>query len=66
MIMVGDSAQMVVAESSDHRWVAAGSPGPVYSYKLRYIVAFGLVEMAISTNPNPRNLYENTATGSVV
>ena len=26
-------------------------PGPVYSYKLRYIVGFGLVEMAISTNP---------------
>ena len=27
MIKVGDSAQMVVAGSSDHRWVAAGSPG---------------------------------------
>ena len=25
--MVCDSAQMVVAEKSDHRWVAAGSPG---------------------------------------
>ena len=37
--------------------------GPVFSYKLRYIVGFGLVEMAISTNPKPtiyRNLYENT------
>ena len=32
----------------------------VFSYKLRYIVASGLVEMAISTNPKPliyRNLY---------
>ena len=39
-------------------------PGPVFSYKLRYIVGFWLVEMAISTNQNPtiyRNLYENTA-----
>ena len=38
--------------------------GPVFSYKLRYIVGFGLVEMAISTNTKPaiyRNLYENTA-----
>ena len=35
----------------------------VFSYKLRYIVGYGLVEMAISTNPKPtiyRNLYENT------
>ena len=33
---------------------------PLFSYKLRYIVGFGLVEMAISTNPKPviyRNLY---------
>ena len=40
--------------------------GPVFSYKLRYIVGFGLVEMAISTNPKPtiyRNLYENTDPG---
>ena len=38
--------------------------GPVFSYKLQYIVAFWLVEMAISTNQKPtiyRNLYENTA-----
>ena len=38
-------------------------PGSVYSYKLQHIVGFGLVEMAISTNPKPticRNLYENT------
>ena len=38
-------------------------PGPVFSYKLRYIVGFWLVEMAISTNQKPtiyRNLYENT------
>ena len=34
-------------------------------YKLRYIVGFWLVEMAISTNQKPtiyRNLYENTDT----
>ena len=34
--------------------------------QLRYIVGFGLVEMAISTNPKPtmyRNLYENTGPG---
>ena len=39
-------------------------PGPVFSYKLRYIVGFWLVEMSISTNQNPtiyRTLYENTA-----
>ena len=39
-------------------------PGSVFSYKLRYIVGFWLVEMAISTNQKPtiyRNLYENTA-----
>ena len=39
---------------------------PIFSYKLPYIVGFGLVEMAISTNPKPaiyRNLYEDT--GSV-
>ena len=38
--------------------------GPVFSYKLRYIAGFWLVEMAISTNQKPaiyRNLYENTA-----
>ena len=37
--------------------------GPLFSYNLRYIVGFGLVEMAISTNPKPTiypNLYENT------
>ena len=35
---------------------------------LRYIVGFGFVEMAISTNPKPtiyRNLYENTTRWSV-
>ena len=39
------------------------TPGAVFSYKLRYIVGFWLVEMAISTNQKPtiyRNLYENT------
>ena len=38
--------------------------GLVFSYKLRYIVGFWLVEIAISTNQKPtiyRNLYENTA-----
>ena len=41
--------------------------GSVFSYKLRYIVGFGLVEMAISTNQKPtiyRNLYENTGPGT--
>ena len=35
----------------------------MFSYKLRYIVGFGLVEMAISTNPPTiyRNLYKNTS-----
>ena len=39
-------------------------PGPVFSYKLRYMVGFWLVEMAISTNQKPtiyRKVYENTA-----
>ena len=39
------------------------SRGPVFSYKLRYIVDFWLVEMAILTNQMAtiyRNLYENT------
>ena len=37
--------------------------GALFSYKLRYIVGFWLVEMTISTNQKPtiyRNLYENT------
>ena len=40
----------------------------VFAYKLRYIVDFGLVEMAISTNRKPtiyRNLYENTGPGAI-
>ena len=44
----------------------SGRPGPVFSYKLRYIVGFWLVGMAISTNQKPtiyRNLYENTGPG---
>ena len=48
--------------------------GSVFSYNLRYIVGFGLVEMAISTNQKPtiyRSLYENTGpavshTGSAI
>ena len=47
-----------------HGTLYGAQPGPVFSYKLRYIVGFALVEMAISTNAKPtiyRNLYENTA-----
>ena len=33
--------------------VSEKRPVLVLSYKLRYIVGFGLVEMAISTNPKP-------------
>ena len=33
-------------------------PVPVFSYKLRHIVGFGLVEIAISTNPKP-TIYRN-------
>ena len=39
--------------------------GPLFSYNLRYIVDFELVEKAISTNPKPTmylNLYEITDT----
>ena len=41
---------------------------PVLSYKLRYIVGFGLVEMAVWTRPKPtiyRNLYYNTGPDSI-
>ena len=45
-----------------------GSPiAQVLSHKLRYIIGFGLVEMAISTNPKPtiyRNVYENSGHGA--
>ena len=43
------------------------APKPVFSYKLRYIAGFGLVEMAISTYPKLaiyRNLYEDTGHGN--
>ena len=46
-----------VSTSTNHRAVG------LFSYKLRYIIGFELVEMAISTNPNPttyHNLYENS------
>ena len=33
-------------------------PGPVFSYKLRYVVGFWLVEMAIATNQKPA-IYRN-------
>ena len=42
------------------------TPGTLFSHKLRYIISFGLVEMAISTNPKHmiyRNFYENTDPG---
>ena len=42
--------------------------GSVFSYKLRYIVGFWLVEMCISTNQKPmihRNLHANTDPASV-
>ena len=37
-------------------------PGLVFSYRFQYIACFGLVEMAIATNPKPaiyHNFYEN-------
>ena len=57
----------VKSENVEDYWWATTSrgegAGPVFSYKLRYIVDFWLVEMAISTNQKPtiyHNLYENT------
>ena len=58
----------VKSENVEDYWWATTSregegAGPVFSYKLRYIVGFWLVEMAISTNQKPtiyHNLYENT------
>ena len=50
-------------KGNNHADVCCPHAGPVFSYKLRYIVGFGLVEMAISTNPKPaiyRNLHEST------
>ena len=41
--------------------------GPIFSYKLRYMVGFWLVQTAVSTNQKPtmyRNLYENTGPAS--
>ena len=43
--------------------LSRANTGPIFSYKLRYIVGFELVEMAISTNPKSTiylSLYENT------
>ena len=48
-----------------HAWIKRKTR-PVFSYKMRYIVGYGLIEMAISTNPKPtiyRNLHENTGPG---
>ena len=56
----------LILESHSSQYLGASQPlniGPLFSYKLRYIVGFRLVEMAIATNPMPtiyRNLYENT------
>ena len=41
----------------------------LYNLQLRYNVGFGLVELAISTNPKPtmcRNLYENAEPGALI
>ena len=49
-----------IIKMTQPHWVKSGT---LFSYKLRYIVGFGLVEMAISTKQKPtiyRNLYENT------
>ena len=46
--------------------ISGYSSWPVFSYKLRYIVGFWLVETAVSTNQKPtmyRNLYVNTGPG---
>ena len=43
--------------------------GSAFSYKLRYIAGFGLVEMYIPTNPKPaiyRNLYGNAGSCQVM
>ena len=43
--------------------------GPVFLYKSRYILGFGLVEMAISTNPKPTYIgtcKNNTAFGGLL
>ena len=59
---------------TDHAWQTDGiymfiqwtnAPGPVFSYKLRYIIGW-LVEMPISTNHKPiiyRNLCDNSGPG---
>ena len=57
----------VLVHSTPHkvRWVK-GLWGPVFSYKLRYVAGFWLVEIAISTNQKPaiyRNVYQNTGPG---
>ena len=56
----------VTATSRQRGSRARWGPGRVFAYKLRYIVGFRLVKMAISTNPKPtiyRNLNENTRRG---
>ena len=57
------SLSLVSGELLRRKVLGLGLRGPVLSYKLRYIVGFGLVKMAISTNPKAtiyRNLYKNT------
>ena len=46
-------------------WKNQAVAGTVFSYKLRYIVGFELVEMVISTNPKP-TIYRDDYTGSVL
>ena len=61
-----ESAVHIIQQNIPHK-SSNMTPGAIFSYKLRYIVGFWLVEMAISTNQNPtiyRNLYENTAPDS--
>ena len=61
-VFLGISYTGVILEHQRSEDAGLGS-GAVFSYKLRYIVGFRLVEMAISTNRKPtiyRYLYENT------
>ena len=51
--LIKDDISLYIAIDTLHPLVIALGylkPGPVFSYKLRYIVGFWLVEMAISTN----------------
>ena len=56
---------MLTEVDFEKKHVICGAAVRIFSYKLRYIVGFGLVEMAISTNQKPTIyiLYENTDPG---